>query len=312
MDVESILLAKKAWSEGQNITAALRESQGTAQNTSEIIEIAYEMQSGTYTDYAKANEQALDKFTSEYSSLLEQFLEPRDCLLDIGSGELTTLSLVLSKLGKLPANIIATDISWSRLSEGSKFYRRFFDPIIHPISLVSCEMLALPFQTKSVDVTISNHALEPNGRDIRAIISELFRVTSRKLVLYEPYFEGSNRSVRRRMKQLGYFRGIERVVAELGGTVEQITPLRRSLSELNPTHCMVISPPVCGVKNHLKAEVRKSEYSIPGTDYSLEYFDGFYHSQSIGLSFPVLRDIPILRLKNSIFSLSLTSQVPKS
>ena len=303
MDLKALEVAKNAQAAGKNIAEALRTLRLESENTEEIIEIAYELQAGSYIQFAETNSVNLEAFAEEYAELLKRYVGKDTILLDVGSGELTTLSFVLSKLPFFPSEVIATDISWSRLKLGLDFTNRFFGNQPPNLKAISCEIGYLPFSSKSIDVTISNHALEPNGANLRSIMSELFRVTNSYLVLFEPYYEGSSKESKDRMRHHGYFNGIEEVVSDLGGEIESIIPLQTSLNNLNQTHCFIISPP--GQKKSKQATfegVEQATISVPGTDSPIFPKSGYYHEPNLGLCFPVLEGIPILRRQSSILA----------
>ena len=53
--------AKQAYSEGKNVTEFLRSEFQESQNTSEIIEIAYDLQAGSYIEWVNLNRKKLWK-----------------------------------------------------------------------------------------------------------------------------------------------------------------------------------------------------------------------------------------------------------
>ena len=61
-------------------------------------------------------------YAKEIANILGKFVNESDSLLDIGAGELTTLTLVLNEMTVKPKNILALDISWSRLIKGKVFF----------------------------------------------------------------------------------------------------------------------------------------------------------------------------------------------
>ena len=306
MDLQAIEIGKKALDSGQNISEALRHLGAKVGNTEEIIEIAYELQAGSYVEFAESHGEQLKIFAEEYAELLQPYLTDESVLLDVGAGELTTLSFVLDKLSVSPSQVIGADISWSRLKIGLDFAKGYFEEDPPNLRVISCEMGSLPFSSKSMDVTISNHALEPNGVDAASLVEELFRVTKHRLVLFEPYYEGSSQKVKNRMELHGYFKGIEKIVEDLGGKIEKIIPLKNSVNKLNPTHCFVITP--AAEKERLKSDsssLVEDNLTVPGTDSRILLREGFYHSPAFGLCFPILEGIPILRNKSSIFASSM-------
>ena len=53
--IRAILKAKEAYSKGENITAVLKNYYNSEKNNDEIIEIAYDLQTGSYVDFYKKN-----------------------------------------------------------------------------------------------------------------------------------------------------------------------------------------------------------------------------------------------------------------
>ena len=167
------------------------------------------------------------------------------------------------------STVLALDISWSRLSKGVEFHQqnRVTDVLVKPFV---ADIKEIPLHGGCVDVTTSYHALEPNGKSIDALLSELFRVTKRKLVLFEPSYEMNSKEGRARMDELGYIKDIEGEVARLGGTLDLI-PIKNVPRPLNPTFCYVIEPPE---KKHKALD--SPVFCVPGTDFKLENHGNFF------------------------------------
>ena len=102
------------------------------------------------------------------------------------------------------------------------------------------------------------------------------------------------------MDKLGYIKNISEVVKKLGGDVEEVIPLLNSSNELNPTACFVIKPPAS-----INQSKEIDSFSIPGTDYLVEFSNGCYYSKDTGLAFPILDDIPIFKTSNAILASKL-------
>jgi SAM-dependent methyltransferase len=235
--------AKAAASEGRNIAEALRSHFGTAKNTPEIIEAAYELQAGTYVAFANDNRSHVETYAVQLAGMLDRHLHDGDIVLDVGSGELTNLSFMVRALRARLARIYACDISESRLALGRAFAGQHMGPAYAALETFRAEMGALPLPDNSVDIVTSNHALEPNWGRESEILSELLRVARRKLVLFEPCYEIASDAARRRMEHHAYIRGLEKTAITLGVTVESAIPLEHVDNHLNPTVCFVITPP---------------------------------------------------------------------
>ena len=297
-----LLKIKKAYKEDKNITKLLREQKKIENNTSEIIEVAYDLQSGSYIDFVKSNPKQSKLYSDELSYILNNHLDQNDSLLDIGTGELTTLSLITSKLDPLPSKIYAFDISWSRLFKGIEFSKEILGNNFNKIFPFSAKISEIPLMSNSIDITTSSHALEPNGGNLSNLLKELFRVTKKKLVLFEPYYEGNSKEGKKRMDSLGYIKNLEEEVINLGGELIENIKIRNSENLLNPTYCFVIKPPL---SKEPKLLPDGNIFSEPGTNNKLERLGDFYFSNNSGLSYPIIKSIPILKSSNVILTSAL-------
>ena len=87
--------------EGKNISQLLREEQGLQRNTRETIEVAYDLQTGSYIAAMENAEVAAwnRNYTSEIANTILSLCEPVS-ILEAGVGEGTTLSGVLDSGGE--------------------------------------------------------------------------------------------------------------------------------------------------------------------------------------------------------------------
>lgn len=290
--------ARSKYLDGHNITDFLKTELGDNCNTSEIIELAYDIQTGSYTKYALENQERFLQYGYTLANGLNEILEENSTLLDIGSGELTTLSFVYNQLQFKPQKIIASDLSWSRLKEGSHFFSEHAKDVSSKVELICANMSFLPYPSKSIDVVTSSHALEPNGAILTDILRELFRVTKRYLVLYEPSYEKNSAEGRERMDRLGYIKNIEQTVETLGGKLVDFSLLEKPDNPLNPTAKYVIIP------QNAMTEIgsKQSNFTAPGTNYPLIKRENFWVSEELGLAYPVLENIPLLRRSKGILA----------
>ena len=79
------------------MTEFLKAEYGRKENSAEIIEIAYDLQTGDYVEYALKNESAVKKYCAELAQNLGEFLSPGDSVLD-GFRELTTLTFLSNEM----------------------------------------------------------------------------------------------------------------------------------------------------------------------------------------------------------------------
>lgn len=303
-----VLDAKQAYAEGRNVTELLRRQRQASCNTPEIIELAYDIQAGAYIDKAEGQAELVDSYCRELASMVAPYLGRDDLVLDVGTGEITILSGLIKHLHPAPRHVFAFDISWSRLYKGLEYIRRNLGTMAERLSPFAAEIGEIPLPDKAVDVTISNHALEPNGGQLEPLIAELFRVTRTKLVLFEPCYEMNSDEERLRMDNLGYIKDVEGVVERLGGRVICKQRLTTLMNPLNPTFCFVIEPPVTSAAVvPSRNEHALPRFTVPGTSLPLDQLDGFHFSNETGLCFPTLKGIPILRNCKAVLATALSN-----
>lgn len=298
MNFKDILEAKLIYQKGENVTQYFQKKYSNKDKdiSSEIIEVAYDLQAGSYIKFVKSNRKKVECYTSEISEILNSHLVKGDSLLDVGTGEITTLTLVLNKIDIKLSNILAFDLSLSRLSKGLKFYNENKNSETF-IKIFCADIKEIPLHENCVDVITSSHALEPNGKNLNKILAELFRITKKKLVLFEPSYELNSKEGRARMDKFGYIKNIEGDVVKLGGKILDIIPINNVYNKLNPTACYVIEPPK---SKHKRLDL--PTFCVPGTNFKLKNLGNFLLSKDTGLAFAVFDDIPILRMKSSILA----------
>jgi ubiquinone/menaquinone biosynthesis C-methylase UbiE len=301
-----ILEAKKAYNEGRNITELLRSQKNIDSNTSEIIETAYDVQAGSYIEHILNNPKQAAAYATELASILDNHTTEADSLLDIGTGELTTLSNLIRRLENKPKEVFAFDISWSRIYRGITYAKDVMGVDYKLLRPFVSDISEIPLLDKSINITTSSHALEPNGGKLKELLEELFRITIDKLVLFEPCFEINTEEGKQRMERLGYIKNIDGVVEELGGKLVEKIIIKNTINPLNPTVCFVIIPPP-SVKemSTKKADTKNSIFSVPGTNIPLIEFEEYYFSNQVGLCYPKLKAIPILKSNAAILASSL-------
>jgi len=288
---------KELYNRNINLSKHLKNELGIDHNNEEIIELMYEIQSGSYTNVIENNMEFSKFYSMQLSNILGKFINKNTSLLDIGTGEMTNLSLVLNDLKIKPKITFAFDISWSRIYCGNFFVEKHLKNYNSKLVPFVADIFEIPLQDNSIDLITSNHALEPNGGNLEELLCELFRVVKKRLVLFEPYYEKNSLEGKQRMDSLGYIKGLENVVKELGGSVEDVIKIDKPFNDLNPTYCFVILPPPDNSK--VKDVVN---FSVPGTDSPLKKDDSFLYSEECGVSFPIIKNIPVLKSNSKIYT----------
>lgn len=286
---------RKAYLQGVNISQLLEES-GSSLERSEIIEIAYDIQSGSYSNAAFADPERLKGYAFELYQHCKPHLCEDDLILDCGAGELTTLSALSHHLSN-HSSLLACDISLSRLRAGQRFVNQEMKPdLACRLQLFVADMVRLPLPSGSIDTVITVHSLEPNHGRERELIAELLRVSRRKLILFEPSWENASHQIRTRMEKHGYVRDLPSHIQMAGGRLISIEPIANPLNPLNPTYCFIIEPRHSS-DNRIGSEVN---YVCPRSGASLTHKPGYWWSFEGGWAYPDIEGIACLRIKNSL------------
>ena len=294
MNYKFFLECKKAFESKQNIIDLVQLKYPN--NRSLSIEIAYDLQAGSYIKDFYNNEKKKRKYTNECGDILKQYVNNKTEILNVGAGELWTISLMLERSLIKPKTVYNLELSWSRIYKGCSFWRNIHGNEIIMKPFVA-NMLEIPLPSNSVDIITSSHALEPNGSQLQKIIAELFRVSRNKCILFEPYYETCSQEGKDRMDRHGYIKGILNTVKQLGGIVEQVIPIKNVANVLNPTNCFIITTPRGQVEYY-----GNRHFTVPGTEYMLEEKEGCYYSPNTGLAFPIIKNIPIFKNQNAILA----------
>ena len=284
---------KLFFQKGINLTDKLKEQNKLNSNSDEIIELVYDIQAGSYIDFANKNIHFMHDYSDEVTNILNQYVSSDSVILDIGSGECTTISYISNKLHSF-SHFFCFDISMSRILKGVSFMKvhaknlKKITPFVGNIS-------EIPFKSSSIDIVISNHALEPNGKNLSNLLQESIRVCSHYLILFEPSYENNSKKGQQRMDSLGYIRGLEAESKKLGCEVVDIIKMKNVSNILNPTYCYIFK-----VKKNLDHNNKNTQFTYPGTDFILEDKADYLYSKKYGKVFFKFRNIPILRTDNSL------------
>ena len=288
-----------ALEKGVNITSLLKKESGSEENTNKIIELSYDLQAGSYVEYAEMNRVKLSAVTSEMQGLASKYISDGDSLLDCGTGELTTLTFFLEGIGALK-DIYAFDISHSRVRVGIDFATRYMTrEHLDNLHVFVAEIDSIPLPNSSIDIVMTNHALEPNHGREKVLISELTRVARKYVILFEPSYESNSAEGKARMEDLGYVRDIPRVVKDLGLELVYQNLLVSPLNAQNPTCCYVIRVEDDAEKS-LRVQDVCAGYICLKSGQVLEKHGDHLWSQEGGYAYPLVDGIPILRERHSI------------
>lgn len=295
---------KKSYLKGHNLMKLLRKRNGLQGNDEQTIELSYDIQSGAYIRHAEtvSGSEQRRNFGSHLVEVLKS-LGPVGSLLEAGVGEATTLWHTLMQMETIPQHVHGFDLSWSRAACASRWLGEQ-----HPhfsVTLCIASLRAIPYLNNSFDVIYTAHAIEPNGGQERDILSELYRVANRYLVLLEPAYEFAPAELRARMDEHGYCRGLAATARALGYDVTRHEPFSGSGTPNNPTSLVIIA------KNPAAAPATPY-FACPSHGTSLQHYGDCLFSDESMLAYPVLRGIPCLRRELGIIASKLTDFMTES
>lgn len=301
MKYGDLRLVLEAYRKGQNIMAILRELFGEKENNKHIVEIAYDLQAGTYSLYAENHVSWWNAYCEELASILNPLLEPGSSSLDVGTGEMTVLAGVANRAFDQCSNIYCCDISFSRIKVGRQFISKTIQlPQANRLDCFVGNLFQLPFQDASIDLVWTSHAVEPNGGKEIIALRELFRVAARYAVLFEPSYENNSEEGRARMENLGYVRGLPEAIAHAGAKLVDVIQVKNTANMLNPTYAYVCRT---GMGASIRSAVQP--WACPETLMPMERRVDCFFSEASRLAYPIIDGIPILRSENAILANAL-------
>lgn len=280
------------YARGENIISAMTKDCKDDLNSSDIIEIAYDLQTGSYVKAMQGDSMRVHKqqYSTEIAKIILSLCQP-ESILEAGVVEATTLSGVLEGLN-IPIDSYGFDLSWSRIAEARKWLS---SKGILDTTLCTGNLLNMPFADNSIDVVYTSHSIEPNRGNEKAILQELFRVARKFVVLLEPGYELASIEARNRMDSHGYCRNIPEVAHNLGYKILKHELFPCSANPLNPTAITII-------EKNTKQKKPSFTLSCPEFKTNLKTIDGMMFSSEALRVYPIIGGIPCLRVENGIFA----------
>jgi SAM-dependent methyltransferase len=305
---EIIIGMRQAYSKGGNAMEWCRDYFRTTHKTADgnnllATLVAYDLQAGSYISAARAHSENNRRWCRQLAGLLAGVLDEGDSIMEVGVGEATTLAGVLAETGAKVGLAFGFDVSWSRVAEG----RKWLAETGQEASLFVADLLNIPLADGSVDVVYSSHSLEPNRGKEEEALRECLRVARKAVVLVEPIYELASADAQARMRHHGYVEGLRETAEKLGAEVVDYRLLDYAPNPLNPSGVLCLRK--AGVAECGGVESRVAIWRCPMTGVELETGSEFFYASEVGLAYPVLRGIPMLRAEHGIVASKLSAAI---
>lgn len=203
--LDALNLARRALVDGQNMIETLTQK---GFDRFQSIEIAYALQSGSYTKMAMHDTTVL--YRTEVQSILKSYFETFGItrVLDCGAGEGTSWIGFDHPL----EHLALLDLSLNRLT----WITRNQDQLPKTdLTLIKGSIEHLPVMPGAFDAVVTMHALEPNGPSAHALVTKLATKAGRFLICFEPDYAKAPPAMKARMNKHGYAQDIFSVIDAL-------------------------------------------------------------------------------------------------
>lgn len=286
-----------AYSRGDNAMAWARANSECSDNAIDAALIAYDLQAGSYVAHARENQDYRKRWCTQLASLIKPWVETGDRILEVGVGEATTLTGVVAELPHLALRSFGFDISWSRIKVG----REWATENKLALQLFVADLFHIPMADDAVDVVYTSHSLEPNGGRETAAIKECLRVARKAVVLIEPVFELASNTAQARMTAHGYVKNLKHTAESLGANVVKYGLLDICANPLNPSGIVLLAKD----GSRPRPIDNPTPWQCPISGARLVDAGDLYYAPDVGISYPVMREIPLLRPEHAVIASSL-------
>lgn len=281
-------------------------SEGTtdAKNHRIATLLAYDLQAGSYVENVRANPAYSEAWCKQIAGLIDQVLPSAGSILEVGVGEATTLGGVLTSLSQKNPRAFGFDISWSRISVANSWLS---EVDVHAQLFVG-DLMNIPLTSNSVDVVYSSHSLEPNGGLERQAIAECLRVARRAVVLVEPIFELASSQAQDRMAHHGYVRGLRDAALALNAQILDYRLLEVCSNPLNPSGVLVLGKHLAftaASEDAVNKHENQWQCPVTGTPLIPCADKGYFWGSEVGIAYPILDGVPLLRAEHAIVASKL-------
>jgi uncharacterized protein YbaR (Trm112 family) len=280
------------YSKNKNVSRYLRNKKGESENSIETILYSYDLQGGN--DYLRRNDSLIGLNNKKMSERISRAISELGAksFLEAGTGEGLILGLLDSNKIKNRPEIFGFDLSLSRLLFAQKYLT---EKKRKKGNLFCANMVNIPLPDNSVDIVCTVMSMEPNHGREKQILSELFRVARRYLILIEPTYELGSKQTKKHIIQHGYVRDLPKHIAKLGYRI--ITHEYLGFSHSNNENALIIAE-----KKKNLPMTRNISFVSPLSNKSLKKYENYWYCKEDGYAYPIINGIPCLIKENAILA----------
>jgi hypothetical protein len=280
--------AVEVYKKGENIAQALLKA---GANKSDIIEIAYELQSGSYTSAFYKSE-----FGAIRNKALHVIIEKYCRLDEVSSVGVFGVGEAVNWIGFNGCidNFYGVELSYSRLKYADNNLSKLKG--IGHRTLIKGDASEVIFNDNSFDLSITLHSIEPNGNEQGTqMLHNVVNSSSKYVLLFEPDYLTAPESMKVRMKSHDY-------VCNISEELEKIDSIRivdkfnldiQGNSD-NLTTCWMIEK--IDKNNSLKVKT-----ICPFSYDELIDYENTKYSKMSGLAYPIINNFVFLNKNDAIF-----------
>jgi len=296
IDYKEIQTIRKLYKNKKNIMNYFRKKYGSTNNSDESILYSYDLQAGSY--YSKRNEPKLLEMRKSIGKILTNIISEYGAksVLEAGCGEGNTLAQISNTLIDTKPNYYGFDISLSRILFAQKYLSETGKK---NFKLFTAAIENIPLANNSVDIVFTCHALEPNHGREQILLSELFRITRRYLVLIEPTYELGSKLTRKHIEKYGYVRDLPKIIKKMDYNIIKHELL--GLSSKYNENALIITEK----KGKKLPMQRNAKFVSPISLKPLKKHKNYLYCKHDGFAFPEINEIPCLLKSNGILASKL-------
>lgn len=126
------------------------------------------------------------------------------------------------------------------------------------------------------------------------------------VVLIEPIYELANDEAQKRMDQHGYVKGLKTAAEKNGAEILDFRLLDYCTNPLNPSGLLVLRK--ASTQYNMFEEEREIPWQCPLTGNQLVDYGDLFFAQEVGIAYPVVREVPMLRPEHAIVASGIRFQ----